>query len=104
MLGLSAVLGQRHRSKAAGEPFESGVVGVGSARLRFPAKFYPVAMFFAIFDLEAVYLFAWAAALGLANLGRIAAMPAARPRIGKPSRHPPFPDPSGPIPTKGSRA
>jgi NADH-quinone oxidoreductase subunit A len=29
------------------------------ARLRFSAKFYLVAMFFVIFDVEALYLFAW---------------------------------------------
>jgi NADH-quinone oxidoreductase subunit A len=34
----------------------------GTARLRFSAKFYLVAMFFVIFDLEAVYLFGWAIA------------------------------------------
>lgn len=63
MLALSYVLGMRHTGKAAEEPFESGIVSVGSARLRFSAKFYLIAMFFVIFDLEAVYLFAWAIAL-----------------------------------------
>lgn len=62
MLGISYVLGSRHTGKAAEQPFESGIVGVGSARLRFPAKFYLIAMFFVIFDLEAVYVFAWAIA------------------------------------------
>jgi NADH-quinone oxidoreductase subunit A len=31
--------------------------------VRFSAKFYLVAMFFVIFDLEAVFLFAWAVAV-----------------------------------------
>ena len=31
--------------------------------MRFSAKFYLVAMFFVIFDLEAVFLFAWAVAV-----------------------------------------
>jgi NADH-quinone oxidoreductase subunit A len=62
MMGISHLLGQRHASKATIEPFESGIVGVGDARLRFPAKFYLVAMFFVIFDLETVYIFAWAIA------------------------------------------
>ena len=61
-LGISYVLGMRHVAAAAEEPFESGIVGVGSARLRFSAKFYLIAMFFVIFDLEAVYVFAWAIA------------------------------------------
>jgi NADH-quinone oxidoreductase subunit A len=63
MLGLSWVLGQRTvRTKATDEPFESGIVAVGNARFRMSAKFYLVAMFFVIFDLEAVYIFAWAVA------------------------------------------
>ncbi len=59
MLGLSWVLGGRNHGRAKTEPFESGVVPVGSARLRISAKFYLVAMFFVIFDLEAVFLYAW---------------------------------------------
>jgi NADH-quinone oxidoreductase subunit A len=63
MLGLSYVLGERHKEKATGEPYESGVPPTGSARLRFDVKFYLIAMFFVIFDLEAAFLFAWAVAL-----------------------------------------
>jgi len=62
MTAASAVLGQRHTDKATGQPFESGIVTVGYARLRFPVKFYLVAMFFVIFDLETVFIFAWAIA------------------------------------------
>lgn len=62
MIGISSVLGQRHSSKATVQPFEAGIVTVGYARFRFPAKFYLVAMFFVIFDLEAVFIFAWAIA------------------------------------------
>lgn len=63
MLGLSYLLGQRHRAPATGEPYESGIVSTGSARVRFDAKFYLVAMFFVVFDLEAMFIFAWAIAL-----------------------------------------
>jgi NADH-quinone oxidoreductase subunit A len=62
MIAISWVLGQRHAGMATREPFESGIVTVGYARFRFPAKFYLVAMFFVIFDLEAVFIFAWAIA------------------------------------------
>jgi NADH-quinone oxidoreductase subunit A len=62
MLGFSYLLGSRHTGRAAEQPFESGIVSVGSARLRFPAKFYLIAVFFVIFDLEAVFIFAWAIA------------------------------------------
>ena len=60
MLGLSFILGQRHYNRATGSPYESGILSQGSARVRFSAKFYLVAMFFVIFDLEAVFIFAWA--------------------------------------------
>lgn len=67
MLGASWLLGGRAWGRAKNEPFESGVVGAGSPRLRLSAKFYLVAMFFVIFDLEAVFLFAWA--IGLRESG-----------------------------------
>ncbi len=63
MLGLSYVLGQRHHDRATGEPYESGIVSTGSARMRFDAKFYLNAMFFVVFDLEAVFVVTWAVAL-----------------------------------------
>ncbi len=62
MLALSYVLGARHDDRATGSPFESGIVSEGSARVRLPVKFYLVAMFFVVFDLEAVFIFAWAVA------------------------------------------
>ena len=60
MLGLSFVLGERHHNRATGSPYESGILSQGSARVRLSAGFYLVAMFFVIFDLEAVFIFAWA--------------------------------------------
>ncbi len=60
MLAVSFVLGQRHRSRAANEPYECGIVSTGSARVRFGVKFYLMAMFFVIFDLEAAFILAWA--------------------------------------------
>ncbi|ABA57631.1 NADH dehydrogenase subunit A [Nitrosococcus oceani ATCC 19707] len=62
IVGFSYILGQRPRERATDEPFESGVVTVGFARLRFPAKFYLVAVLFVIFDMEAAFIFAWAVA------------------------------------------
>ncbi|MFZ0593055.1 MAG: NADH-quinone oxidoreductase subunit A [Bryobacteraceae bacterium] len=60
MLLVSYVLGQRHQSPATGSPYEAGIVSEGSARIRLSAKFYLIAMFFVVFDLEAVFLFSWA--------------------------------------------
>jgi NADH-quinone oxidoreductase subunit A len=63
MLGLSYVLGQRHHDRSTDFPYESGISSEGSARVRLSFKFYLVAMFFVIFDLEAIFIFAWAVAV-----------------------------------------
>lgn len=62
MIVLSHVLGQRHSEHATGSPYEAGIVSEGSAQARFSIKFYLVAMFFVVFDLEAVFIFSWAIA------------------------------------------
>lgn len=60
MIGLSALLGQRHKERLTDDPYEAGMVPTGSARIRFDVKFYRIAMFFVIFDLEAVFVYLWA--------------------------------------------
>lgn len=62
ILGLSYVFGQRHNDRATGEPFESGILNTGSARLRFSSQFYLIAMLFVIFDVETIFIFSWAIA------------------------------------------
>jgi len=62
MLVLSWLLGQRRREAATNDPFESGVVPVGSSQIRISVEFYLIAIFFVIFDLETVFIFAWAVA------------------------------------------
>jgi NADH-quinone oxidoreductase subunit A len=74
ILVVSYLLGQRHFEPATGEPYEGGIVSEGSARVRFSVRYYLVAMFFVVFDLEAVFLFAWAGAareLGWAGYGEV---------------------------------
>lgn len=61
MLGLSHVLGERHNEKTTGTPYESGIPPTGNARLRFSSHFYLIAIFFVIFDLDAVFILVWAA-------------------------------------------
>ncbi|MBL1263018.1 NADH-quinone oxidoreductase subunit A [Methylomicrobium sp. RS1] len=63
MLGGAYFLGQRHRTPRAEEPFESGIVPTGDVHLRFSVHFYLIAIFFVIFDMETVFLFAWAIAV-----------------------------------------
>ncbi|HTZ18662.1 MAG TPA: NADH-quinone oxidoreductase subunit A [Dissulfurispiraceae bacterium] len=63
MVIASYLLGQRHRESDTEEPYESGILATGSARMRFDVKFYMIAMFFIIFDLESVFIFAWSVSL-----------------------------------------
>ena len=65
VLLVSYLLGQRHSEPATGEPYEGGIVSEGSARVRFSVRYYLVAMFFVVLDLEAVFLFAWAGVPGI---------------------------------------
>ena len=60
MIGLSSWLGQRHQDRATGEPYESGIVATGSARLRLSANWHLIAVLFVIFDVEAVFIMTWA--------------------------------------------
>jgi len=61
MLALSHLLGQRARKTVYKDmPFESGIVSVGSAHFKISVHFYLTAILFIIFDLEVVFLFAWA--------------------------------------------
>ena len=63
ILTVSYLLGQRHSEPATGDPYEGGIVSEGSARVRFSVRYYLVAMFFVVFDLEAVFVYAWAGAV-----------------------------------------
>ena len=60
LVGMSWILGPKKPSAAKLAPYECGVTPVGSARERFPVKFYLIAMLFIIFDIETVFLYPWA--------------------------------------------
>jgi NADH-quinone oxidoreductase subunit A len=64
MYGVSYVLGERHRGRETHRPYESGIETTGSARANYSAQFYMVAILFVIFDLEVIFLFAWAVSAG----------------------------------------
>ena len=59
-LVLSAFLGQKRNDHATHDVYESGVLPVGSPNIKISVPFYLTAILFIIFDLEAVFLFAWA--------------------------------------------
>ena len=62
MLGIASILGERKQTKATDLPYESGIIAVGSSQVRLSVDFFLIAIFFVIFDLETVFIFAWAIA------------------------------------------
>ena len=62
ILVASYLLGERHQAPGRDVPYESGIIPTGSARLRYGAHFYPVAIFFILFEVESIFLYAWAVA------------------------------------------
>lgn len=62
LLLASHWLGERRSGRGRLEPFESGIVPLGYGRFRFSAQFYVVAMLFVLFDMEVVFIIAWAIA------------------------------------------
>ena len=63
MVTLSWVLGPKRVTPYKQSPYECGVEPSGSARERFPIKFYLVAMIFILFDIEVVFMYPWAGVL-----------------------------------------
>lgn len=57
---FSSLVGQKKFSKVKMAPYECGCEPIGTARERFPIKFYLIAMLFILFDIEAVFLYPWA--------------------------------------------
>ncbi len=60
LLLITRFLGQRTGGEVKGSPYESAVKPSGDARLRQPVPFYLVAIFFIVFDVEAIFVVSWA--------------------------------------------
>ena len=54
------LLGKRSYSREKFIPYECGVDPIGSARQRFSVHFYLVAVLFILFDIEVIFVVAWA--------------------------------------------
>ncbi|RJR42674.1 MAG: NADH-quinone oxidoreductase subunit A [Desulfobacteraceae bacterium] len=65
ILFLAGWLGEKKVRLEKSRPYESGIVPTGPALFDYPVPFYLVAVFFLIFDVEAVFIFSWAAAFEL---------------------------------------
>ncbi|MFZ3209688.1 MAG: NADH-quinone oxidoreductase subunit A [Geobacteraceae bacterium] len=67
-------LGAKSHSENKAMAYESGIMPTGNARLAYSAPFYLIAIFFIVFDVEAMFIFTWAVAwdlLGITGLVHI---------------------------------
>jgi NADH-quinone oxidoreductase subunit A len=74
VVGMNAFLGPRvvKASAAKMEPFECGAPPIQQRNVRpLSIKYYPIAIFFLLFDLETVLLFIWAAASGQRDMATL---------------------------------
>ncbi len=71
MVVLSELLGKKTHTPVKDMAYECGMVPLGDARHRYSVKFFVIAMFFLVFDIEAIFLYPWAViykSLGLFGL------------------------------------
>jgi NADH-quinone oxidoreductase subunit A len=61
MYTLATVLGPSNPTEEKMIPYESGSPTEGARHVRLSVKFYLTAILFVVFDIEAVFLFPWAA-------------------------------------------
>ena len=57
---LSELLGKKKHFPAKDIPYECGMDPIGDARSRYTVRFYVIAMFFIVFDIEAIFFYPWA--------------------------------------------
>lgn len=60
IIALSLLIGPKKVFDEKMEPFECGESPIVSPKLKFSVKFYVIALFFVVFDIEAVFLYPWA--------------------------------------------
>ena len=58
---FSVLFGPKRVTEVKEEPFECGMIPIKKEKgLRFPIKFYLVALLFLVFDIEIAFMFPWA--------------------------------------------
>ena len=60
IIGLTHVFSPNIKNRIKSEVYESGLRPQMDARLRYPIRFYVVAMMFILFDVEVIFLYPWA--------------------------------------------
>ncbi len=57
---LGTVFGPRHPTTRKAAPYESGMVPYGPGRRRVSVRYYLIAVLFILFDIEVIFVVAWA--------------------------------------------
>lgn len=60
IIGLTHILNPKLKNKIKQQVYESGLKPQMDARLRYPIRFYVVAMMFILFDVEIIFMYPWA--------------------------------------------
>src|SRR5258708_11977682 len=60
ILAVSIFLGPRGERAHRMMPYESGITPQAPAHIRFPVKFYLVALLFIVFDIGPIFFYPWA--------------------------------------------
>ena len=68
LLVISRYLGPLNRNRGREQPYESGMPPTGSAQVRLDVQFYLIAVIFIVFDLETMFIVAWAVVFREAGL------------------------------------
>jgi NADH-quinone oxidoreductase subunit A len=56
---MSEFLGTKRHTPLKDLPYECGMEPIGDARHRYAVRFYVIAMFFIVFDIEAIFFYPW---------------------------------------------
>ncbi|QJC33022.1 NADH-quinone oxidoreductase subunit A [Enterobacteriaceae endosymbiont of Donacia semicuprea] len=66
---ISLFLGGRSYGLDKNIPFESGIFSYGNNKIKIHIKFYLIAIFFIIFDIESLYLYLWSISIKIIKFG-----------------------------------
>ena len=59
-MGVTHILGPKHKSRTKLKAFESGIKSQGDARIPFNVRYFMVAILFVLFDVEVIFMYPWA--------------------------------------------
>jgi len=63
-IAISRLIAPNRPDRVKSSPYECGVETIGPADIQFHARFYLYALIFAVFDVEAIFIYPWAVAYG----------------------------------------